>query len=916
MISFKTMQHIFAFLLISTITAQSFSIQGVLRDPLGRTVEDGFYAMSFKIYEQAAGGDVLWEETHGSVEVQHGVYIVELGLIETMNELTFDIQYYIGISIGDGEELQPRMKVTSSPSSFGVFGVENSFPSVGNVGVGTTEPTASLHIVSDENVPKGLVIETSDGTEFLTVTQDGKMGIGVSEPNDPLSINGNLRLQGGGAVLFDDGTQLASANFGGSATGIASPGTVSISAATDEPHTGDIYFNINESTAMTIANNGNVGIGTDDPIATFEVQNNNDNGVGIHSMNNSGKNTAIIEASSMNESELILQSGESFSNVSYSDSTDDLSIESTGIKMQTAGSIIDVDTQFNVESSDIFLDADNVIINENGGNVGIGVSNPDVNLEVASQMLVEGTWIEGSGSGIGHTTLAHNARWNNGMKAIHGYSDNNDGVNYPSSISMENEGHIYFRTSEDENINAGDPVNLENRMTITRDGKVGIKTTSPDYTLHVSGSAKVNSQTALGLDEGANVGIGTDSPDRKLTVQGNAEISGQTALGLDSNANVGIGTDSPDRKLTVEGDAIISGQTVLGLDEGANVGVGTENPDEKLHIESGNLLVRGTWIEGSDEGTGHAAFGHNVRWNNGWKAIHGYSDNTAGFNYPSMISMENEGRIDFRTSTNENIDAGDPVALENRMRITKEGNVGIGTDSPDRKLTVEGNAEISGQTALGLDEGANVGIGTEDPQRNLHVMTDSAATGDDAWAMRIQLAEGSSASPAFWDIGIDNEMGNQDLVFNHYGSFTFWPVDLDTLEHWGGWCRFDNSDGSYHHSSDRRIKKNIEQVQNILDKVLQLKPSYFNMKSEQNPNQKRIGFIAQDVQEVFPELSTVGHHGDMLGLSYSDFGVMAVAAIQEQQQIIETMEMERAQEITDLKKMIEDLQKQLSELKK
>lgn len=51
----------------------------------------------------------------------------------------------------------------------------------------------------------------------------------------------------------------------------------------------------------------------------------------------------------------------------------------------------------------------------------------------------------------------------------------------------------------------------------------------------------------------------------------------------------------------MEGDAIISGQTVLGLDEGANVGVGTENPDEKLHIESGNLLVRGTWIEGSDE---------------------------------------------------------------------------------------------------------------------------------------------------------------------------------------------------------------------------------------------------------------------------------------------------------------------------
>jgi hypothetical protein len=53
--------------------------------------------------------------------------------------------------------------------------------------------------------------------------------------------------------------------------------------------------------------------------------------------------------------------------------------------------------------------------------------------------------------------------------------------------------------------------------------------------------------------------------------------------------------------------------------------------------------------------------------------------------------------------------------------------------------------------------------------------------------------------------------------------------------------------------SDERIKENINVVQSTLDKVLQLIPKTFNYKEAKN-NNLYYGFIAQDVENVFPEL--------------------------------------------------------------
>jgi peptidoglycan hydrolase CwlO-like protein len=75
---------------------------------------------------------------------------------------------------------------------------------------------------------------------------------------------------------------------------------------------------------------------------------------------------------------------------------------------------------------------------------------------------------------------------------------------------------------------------------------------------------------------------------------------------------------------------------------------------------------------------------------------------------------------------------------------------------------------------------------------------------------------------------------------------------------------------------------------------------------------KRMGFIAQDVQLLFPDL--VCTEGDYLGLSYSDFGVLSIEAIKELR-AEKDAEIERLnQENTALKNKLDTMQAQIDRI--
>jgi hypothetical protein len=104
--------------------------------------------------------------------------------------------------------------------------------------------------------------------------------------------------------------------------------------------------------------------------------------------------------------------------------------------------------------------------------------------------------------------------------------------------------------------------------------------------------------------------------------------------------------------------------------------------------------------------------------------------------------------------------------------------------------------------------------------------------------------------------------------------------------------------------SDSRIKKNIVNSNYGLATVLKLRPVEYNLTSN---DLRQVGFIAQEVQKLVPEVVT-GKEGDLskgeiLGITYSNLVPVLTKAIQEQQKQIE----EQNSKIAAQQKQIEEL---------
>jgi len=112
-----------------------------------------------------------------------------------------------------------------------------------------------------------------------------------------------------------------------------------------------------------------------------------------------------------------------------------------------------------------------------------------------------------------------------------------------------------------------------------------------------------------------------------------------------------------------------------------------------------------------------------------------------------------------------------------------------------------------------------------------------------------------------------------------------------------GWFRPDN--GSYFANSDRRLKENILELEEVLSKVMKLRPASYSFKHDAAKH-KQTGFIAQELEIIFPSLvSTVPGRepGDPAtsGVDYSGLSVIAIKAIQELQMEILALKSEIAQ---------------------
>lgn len=203
--------------------------------------------------------------------------------------------------------------------------------------------------------------------------------------------------------------------------------------------------------------------------------------------------------------------------------------------------------------------------------------------------------------------------------------------------------------------------------------------------------------------------------------------------------------------------------------------------------------------------------------------------------------------IQKRNPTGSNINVTTYVNLWNTTdtNLSTLCNVGIGTDAPNASLHVAGNTIVDNTIYTG---GLSIGIEpTEAPA------LESNATGTGTLPPTWRTSPTSNVIYAMSNVGI----------FTSTPEFTF-HVEGDIY-----------ASGDVVGLSDCNFKSNIRSITAPLDKLSKIQGYTFNMAGD---TRQKIGLLAQEVQQVFPELvysTSQGH----LSLAYANMAGVFVSAI-------------------------------------
>jgi hypothetical protein len=141
------------------------------------------------------------------------------------------------------------------------------------------------------------------------------------------------------------------------------------------------------------------------------------------------------------------------------------------------------------------------------------------------------------------------------------------------------------------------------------------------------------------------------------------------------------------------------------------------------------------------------------------------------------------------------------------------------------------------------------------------------------------------------------------------------------------WSQVWAADGTIN-TSDARLKHDIQPLQRGLSEVLRLRPVSFFWNDGPVDDQRRLGFIAQDLQKVLPEVvrdrewmttdevtgAGTWRPSNRLGVAYSEIVPVTVAAIQEQQVQIEMLRLENEDLRNRLTQQMAEFEARLSAL--
>ena len=114
-------------------------------------------------------------------------------------------------------------------------------------------------------------------------------------------------------------------------------------------------------------------------------------------------------------------------------------------------------------------------------------------------------------------------------------------------------------------------------------------------------------------------------------------------------------------------------------------------------------------------------------------------------------------------------------------------------------------------------------------------------------------------------------------------------------------------------TSDRRLKTNIRPLGSTLDNVLQLRGVRYNWKSDPD-GAERIGFIAQEVEELIPEVVYTNPVDGYKGLNYAELTAVLTEAVKEQQTLILALK-QKVDQVAALQQRVNILESQSSRIR-